>query len=142
MTDPNINNDNVIDPVMSDLSLEDQAQLFQLLKVEAGMTLTMRKNGAVADGVDVDIAQVCFNNMDESTKPLVVDYKIVDGTAVFLENKLTTIRKHTNKSLSSTVQLINLTPERARLKQRLILIRKWHRLLLNMSSSASRVSYA
>ncbi len=116
MTDPNINNDNIIDPVMSDLSLEDQAQLFQLLKVEAGMTLTMRKNGAVANGIDVDIAQVTFNNMDEGTKPLVVDYKIVDGTAVFQENKLTTIRKHTNKSLSSTVQLINLTPGKGTIK--------------------------
>ncbi len=116
MTDPNIDNDNAIDPVMSDLSLEDQAQLFQLLKVEAGMTLTMRKNGAVADGVDVDIAQVTFNNMDEGTKPLVVDYKIEGGTAVFQENKLTTIRKNTNKSLSSTVQLINLTPGKGMIK--------------------------
>jgi hypothetical protein len=119
MTDPNINNDNAIDPVMSDLSLEDQAQLFQLLKVEAGMTLTMRKNGAVADGVDVDIAQACFNNMDESTKPLVVDYTIESGTAVFKNDDGTTsksIRKHTNKSLSSTVQLINLTPGKGMIK--------------------------
>jgi hypothetical protein len=119
MTDPNIDNDNAIDPVMSDLSLEDQAQLFQLLKVEAGMTLTMRKNGAVADGVDVDIAQVTFNNMDEGTKPLVVDYTIESGTAVFKNDDGTTsksIRKHTNKSLSSTVQLINLTPGKGMIK--------------------------
>lgn len=113
MADPNINNNN---PVMSNLSLEDQAQLVQLFRVEAGMTLTMKKNGAVADGVDVDIAQVCFNNMSEGTKPIAVDYKIEGGTAVFLENKLTTIRKNTNTSLSSTVQLINLTPGKGMIK--------------------------
>lgn len=107
-------NDNDID--VTALSSTEMAARVELLKVEAKMTLQMKKNGAAADNQDVDIAQVCFKNMSEGTKPIVIDYKIESGTAVFLENKQKTLRKHTNNSLSSTVQLINGTPGKGMLK--------------------------
>lgn len=88
----------------------------QVLNVEATMTLSLTKNGAVADGTDVNIAHVAFDNVEDGITNVRIDYEIISGNAVFEENNQKTIIKFTNSAVSSTVKLIDLSAESGQIK--------------------------
>ena len=106
---------NVDYPDLINLSADEQEQRLQLLKVEAKMTASATKDSAKADGKDVNIIRTRFANMNEGSKPIALTYRITSGDAVFKENNLKSIRKNTNNTLSSTVELISTTPGRGTL---------------------------
>ncbi|MGU3575949.1 Ig-like domain-containing protein [Brucellaceae bacterium C25G] len=94
---------------MDDKDVITQEDFGQELNAEASMILKITKDNAKADGSDPDIAHVTFENVDDSITNVRIDYAILSGNAVFLENNSKNITKHTNSALSSTVSFIDNT---------------------------------
>ncbi len=112
MSDPN----DVTNP--NDPSAAAEQSFGQVLNAEALMYLTITKDNADADGTDTNIAHVTFDNVEQGTTNVRVDYKILSGNAVFQENGQQAITKFTNVTLSSTVKLIDSTAETGMIEAR------------------------